>query len=79
VIPGGHWIRSCPLAEGGVLEVEILGPGTRLGSVRLRSTNLRRGRVATWEIDGAILARQYVRGALLHPRRKMFGGARPAC
>lgn len=75
---GERWIRDCPLALGGTLEVEVVGPGTRPGSVRVRSTNLVRGRTAAWEVPEDLLRRQYVRGGVLR-REKVFGGPRGAC
>lgn len=72
-----YWLRRCPLAVGGVLEVEVVGPGARPGTVRLRATNLVRGRTATWEVPEVLLRRQYVPGRVL-AREKLFGGRRRA-
>lgn len=77
-VTGEHWIRCCPLAIGGTLEVEVLGPGARPDSVRLMATNLVRGRTATWEVPVALLRRQYVRGRVLR-LEKLFGGRRHPC
>lgn len=75
-MPARHWICPCPLARGGTLEVEVLGPGARPATVRIRATNLRLGE-ATWEIPEARLRRLYVRGRVL-PQEKLFGGRRRA-
>lgn len=77
IVVGERWIRSCPLATSGTLEVEVLGPGHRPGSVRLRATNLLRGRTASWEIPEGLLRRRYVRGRVLG-LEKLFGGCRRA-
>lgn len=71
-----RYLRPCPLARGGTLEVEVLGPGARPATVRVRATNLRWGE-ATWEIREERLRRLYVRGRVL-PVEKLFGGRRRA-
>jgi len=62
-----YW-TPCDCAPGGILEVEVTGPGLRPDSVRLRSIDP----AATYEIPAAVLAENYAPGRRLR-LEKVFG------
>lgn len=73
--PGSRWIAPCSFAPDGVLEVEVLGPGEKPGTVRVRAISP----AAVYEIREEAFLANYVRGAVLRPRIKRFGRGSRSC